>query len=447
MAIIGIYKITNKINNKVYIGQSLNIFSRFESHVRVALADTNKGNNNLSKAFRKYGLKNFLFEVLEECEKSKLNEREIYWIAHYNSTNKDKGYNMSPGGNVIDHPGKLNEVQLKEIVDLLQNTEITVRDIAIKYDVGYDLIREINKGKGIWHRDYLEYPLRGERSKYNKWGRKKEANTPKKTYKIPVPSKKELIECFYNNNYNREKVAAVYNVSSNLIHKWCNNYGFGCKDKNKLKNLCECEILGSTKKPAFLHVAQIDPDSFKVIKIFNSLAAASKIVRADVSKLKKACLQEDLLSGYYWKIVDNNYHGSTIIIDKNKQYANIPSRKELLETFKQFNFYKREVANHYGITTTELSKWCNLHGFGDYAKDDISKLYDFEILGIVPKFPKSHGYDVKQINPDNHEVIQIFSSMEKAGRAVGGNGTCIKNACTKGKIAYGFYWELVDSTS
>ena len=46
----------------------------------------------------KYGIENFSFEVIEECEKEKLNDREIYWISFYNSNNKNNGYNLTNGG-------------------------------------------------------------------------------------------------------------------------------------------------------------------------------------------------------------------------------------------------------------------------------------------------------------------------------------------------------------
>ena len=86
---IGIYKITNKINNKSYIGQSNNINRRFSEH-RCINPETNK---TLKLAYKKYGIENFEFSVLEECELEELNEREKYWIA----TLKPQ-YNRTSGG-------------------------------------------------------------------------------------------------------------------------------------------------------------------------------------------------------------------------------------------------------------------------------------------------------------------------------------------------------------
>ena len=86
---IGIYKIENKINGKVYIGQSINIKIRWQQHKREA--NCNRRNAPLDNALSKYGLDNFTFEVLEECSQELLNEKEIFWIAHYKSNDRDFG--------------------------------------------------------------------------------------------------------------------------------------------------------------------------------------------------------------------------------------------------------------------------------------------------------------------------------------------------------------------
>lgn len=73
---IGIYKITNIINNHCYIGQSVNIEQRWIEEKKNAFSSTSKEYDYpRSKAFRKYGLENFKFEVLEECTIEQLNEK------------------------------------------------------------------------------------------------------------------------------------------------------------------------------------------------------------------------------------------------------------------------------------------------------------------------------------------------------------------------------------
>jgi hypothetical protein len=52
----------------------------------------------LYRSIRKYGIENFIFEILEECNEEELNDKEIYWIKYYDATNKEKGYNIKLGG-------------------------------------------------------------------------------------------------------------------------------------------------------------------------------------------------------------------------------------------------------------------------------------------------------------------------------------------------------------
>lgn len=91
-----IYKITNIVNNKLYIGQTRKtIEERFQAHINKAKQHTNR---YLYDAMNKYGYDNFIPSEIEECDDSLLDEREMYWIAYYNTTNKQCGYNMTTGG-------------------------------------------------------------------------------------------------------------------------------------------------------------------------------------------------------------------------------------------------------------------------------------------------------------------------------------------------------------
>lgn len=103
---IGIYCWLNKINNKRYIGQSVDIIKRKNEHKRLNKLETYT--TNLSKAFKKYGLENFDFIVIEETTVELLDEKEKYWITYYDTLNKEKGYNMLEVGEVPPSIGDLN---------------------------------------------------------------------------------------------------------------------------------------------------------------------------------------------------------------------------------------------------------------------------------------------------------------------------------------------------
>ena len=113
---IGIYKITNLVDGNAYIGQSIQIEERFKEH-RNPSNWNREVNKKLYKAFADFGLNNFSFEILEECNKEELNEKEKYWIKYYNTYPNQ--YNMTAGGqfNAGDsHPShKLTE---KDVIDI-----------------------------------------------------------------------------------------------------------------------------------------------------------------------------------------------------------------------------------------------------------------------------------------------------------------------------------------
>ena len=74
---IGIYKITNLINNKTYIGQSNCIERRFAQH-KSPYEQNRNYEKSLYKAIKKYGINNFSFDIIEECPEEDLNNRELY---------------------------------------------------------------------------------------------------------------------------------------------------------------------------------------------------------------------------------------------------------------------------------------------------------------------------------------------------------------------------------
>jgi hypothetical protein len=88
----GIYKITNTLNQKVYIGQAVNIAERWKQHIKRALGAEPLTQNKLYPAMQKDGVWNFTFEIVEVCDKSKLNEREQYWQQFFGA--KEYGYSI-----------------------------------------------------------------------------------------------------------------------------------------------------------------------------------------------------------------------------------------------------------------------------------------------------------------------------------------------------------------
>ena len=88
----GIYKITNIENQMCYIGQAANIADRWKTHIKRGIGAETPINNKLYPAMKQFGVENFTFEIIEECDRSRLNEQEDYWQNFYKA--KEFGYSI-----------------------------------------------------------------------------------------------------------------------------------------------------------------------------------------------------------------------------------------------------------------------------------------------------------------------------------------------------------------
>lgn len=98
MGTCGVYRITNKTNEKVYIGKSVNCERRFIQHKYELRHDRAKENKHLQNAWNKDGEDSFEFAVLEECTPAKLDSVERKWVKHFKSSDPEFGYNKRGAG-------------------------------------------------------------------------------------------------------------------------------------------------------------------------------------------------------------------------------------------------------------------------------------------------------------------------------------------------------------
>ena len=232
----GIYCIENKINEKKYIGQSTNIEERWYRH-KLRYNEQSESDKPLYLAMKKYGIENFTFSILEECNRDLLNEREEFYILKFNSHQKDFGYNCNLGGSHASFQ-VINEEILEEIFNDLQNTELTNVEIGKKYGLSEFYISKINNGLHL--RRNKEYPIRKRNQNFCiDCGIKIQAQSircqechSKTLRKVERPSARILAQEIIDSNFT--KVAKKYNVTDNAIRKWCVAYGIP-KNKKDLK--------------------------------------------------------------------------------------------------------------------------------------------------------------------------------------------------------------------
>ncbi len=135
----GIYKITNVINNKVYIGSSKDIYRRWIQH-KNKLNHNKHLNRHLQFAWNKYGEENFTFEIIELCDEESLLINEQKWYEYYNSGEDKYGYNLSKIARCPSYRATFDTLkndeqtityeQFIKIVDKLENSNISIPKIS-----------------------------------------------------------------------------------------------------------------------------------------------------------------------------------------------------------------------------------------------------------------------------------------------------------------------------
>ena len=229
---IGIYSITNLINNKRYIGQSVNITDRWRAHrIRSKTQET-----PLYRAIRKYGLDNFSFEVLEECSQEELNDKEVYWIAFYKANQREFGYNLTSGGDAVSEKFyKVSDEQVREIYELLRQG-VTQQNIAKKFNITQQEVSSINLGETRIQAG-VKYPIiiRDKKQYYCVDCGKEitygalRCNKCDANYRVSIlveeghrPSRDELKKLIRNTSF--VSIGKMYNVTDNAVRKWCDFY-------------------------------------------------------------------------------------------------------------------------------------------------------------------------------------------------------------------------------
>ena len=188
-----IYKITNKINGKSYIGQTIqNVKERFYQHCATKCSKA-VSNMAIHRAIKKYGKSNFTVEVIEEIDSANLNDRERYWIKYYNSYNN--GYNSTKGGQDGCKPFKDLDVEsiIKEY-----NTGKSLRTLGTIFKVDKQTIKDLLIRHNV--------ELRTTR-----------------TYKLSQKDRDKVLEDFAS-GLSRKEIIIKWNISKSYLSQLINGY-------------------------------------------------------------------------------------------------------------------------------------------------------------------------------------------------------------------------------
>lgn len=281
---VGIYKITNNINNKCYIGQSRNIEKRWENHKYSNL------DYPLYKAFRKYGIQNFTFEIIERCSVDDLNLKETYWIKYYCPE-----YNQTAGGDFKIVPQKLTEKQVNEIKALLATGEYLHSDLAKRYNVHKDTIRDINVGR-TWYDDTISYPI--HLSKYCGLPIEQQISYCPICGKPKSKQGKICHTCYEKQNAEK----TFYKCSKKQLRKIIKHIRKKIKEQNK-QPLKRFKVNQYSKEGKF--IASFDSIADAVRKLISNNECASKSESGARSHIAEACRgKRKTAYGYKWEHIE-----------------------------------------------------------------------------------------------------------------------------------------------
>lgn len=224
MNVKSIYCITNLINGKQYIGQSIHPYLRFKEHCQKSI----QCRSLIHDAIQKHGKENFTLEILEENIEN-YNEREQYWIDK-KQTLTPNGYNILKGGEYeFNHKigeesilSLYSDKQFQQIIYLLQKTNLTSEEIASQVNCSNVYVHSVNLGtaRSSQKEDNVSYPIKN-------WYTKIDENN------LVL-----IIEDLYEQKLTQKEIAQKYNISTAMVsgintgrlHKQ-NNYKYPIRNK------------------------------------------------------------------------------------------------------------------------------------------------------------------------------------------------------------------------
>lgn len=385
----GVYKITNIENRKVYIGESVNVRERWLIHIRKVRRQIDKGNKvgtRIGRAIEKYGVDSFKFEILwKEEDPYKRKEKEIDYIKEYESTDKDKGYNIRKG--YIGGVRSDADIEEDSIKDYLKHSRLTTKEIAKIHNVNKLTVWRINKGVS-YKEEGVEYPIR-----------------------------KDIVS--------KQITLGIEEIKETCV--FCREEGKVIRERNVY---CEDKCYKEYKE--YLR-EEIKTQKLKSTKPKNTYKKCEKCKkRTNTRTLKKysnmcsKCRKDT-----------NIENGFLVYGDGNKVY-----KEELEEQLYKMTF--TEVAKIYGVSDNAVRRWCKRFGMPTDAKTYNTDIKREEFSIKMREIGKDkEGRRVGKFDIDGN-YIEEYRSIAEAVRKHNGNGSIEKVLYGDRVTASGYKWKFLD---
>lgn len=291
--ITGIYKITNELNGKYYIGQAEDIYQRFRTHF---WAHGDHHNSAIDAAIHKYGLENFTLDILEECPKELLNEREIYWGEQYfkGKCYVPDGYNIALLGNNQQTIFTCQEVSQYNLDGKLLQTYISYAAAGRAMSISSMAIRQAALRKGtskgfmwaIGHEPTIE-PFQQKIS-----GNKVYAYNKKREIELEFKNQTDAARYF-----DISPTAIMYYLNHKIGYVCCKGYFLARENEEPVIR----ERLKNIQPENGRKIYQYDLNNKNFIKCFNTIKSAAEELKCDTKGLRNAARGiQNQSQGYIW---------------------------------------------------------------------------------------------------------------------------------------------------
>lgn len=419
-----IYKVTNTINGKVYIGQTRRTVEvRWNEHKKYSFHPNRSWDSILHFAIRKYGVEPFVCEEIEQCDNSKLDERERYWIKFYGSSKN--GYNAclgGGGGQKCDGKEALalwdQGLSLDEIAERMSVHKATVSHNLRYAGVSSDDIirRSTDLARHKRYKPVYQYSIDGDY--IGEFPSLKSAQEFTGCDRIKFDGKQKLYGGFQWRKFKVDKIEPTKAPPK--------------KEPKPPK----------PPKPKARKVSQFSLDG-EYIATFESVSEAAKAMNTIPQRIYAICDRFDkTYNGYQWRYADDcddivkikPSPKATPVHQYTMDGEYVASFDSIYSATKQFDGM-RGTGGIRGVCTGR-----NRHSHG-YR-------WSYEKVDHLPEMrEENHGVSVDMLDL-NGNYIRTYKSVQNASKDVGVHGSVISVALgNKNKTAGGYKWAYSEKAS